>query len=235
VKNSRLIGLLWILSIAAFQIASIRPGVSAGPIIIATIVFALLMGLYLLFAETRFANGVQQVAWNGGEYGLPGLLFVIFVVLTLLAGTPAALIVIVLAGAIFWVPTALLTRLEEAVTPLQAVVGLSVLLIPLGIDVVLGARPDTTTAVLRIGAFALPALLLALTTREQKSRLAFYFSSAVLFIWFTIEFGTAPGLRLPFDGGQIRYMQLALIVLFLYLITLAGRWPDLGFTFELNR
>ena len=206
----------------------------AGQIIVATIVFALLMGLYLLFADQRFAEALPQVT-RGSEFGLPGFLFLIFVILTLLAGTPNAIIVIALAAAIFWIPTALVLRNEEALTPIQAAVGLSILSIPLGVDVVLGAQLDTTTIVLRAGAFALLAVLLLLTTREQKSRLTFYFISVVAFIWFTVEFGNAPALRLPFDGGQIRYMQLALIVLFLYLLTLAGRLPDLGFTFQLNR
>jgi len=235
-RNSRVIALLWVLAIAVFQIVSLKLDSQAGSIIIATLVFALLMGLYLLFAETRFAATLPQVARNGGEFGLPGFLFLLFAILTLLAGTPNAVMTIVLAGAIFWIPTALAARNEEALTPIQAVVGLTVLAIPLGVDVaLLGARPDPTEVVLRAGAFALVALLLLLTTREQKSRLSFYFISMVAFIWFTIEFGSAPALRLPFEGGQIRYMQLALIVLFLYLLTLAGRWPDLGFTFELNR
>lgn len=233
-RNSRVIALLWVLAIAVFQIVSLKPDSQAGSIIMATLVFALLMGLYLLFAETRFAAALPQVT-RGSEFGLPGFLFLIFVVLTLMAGTPNAVIVIALAAAIFWIPTALLLRNEEALTPIQAAVGLSILSIPLGVDVVLGGRPDTTTVALRAGAFSLVALLLLLTTREQKSRLSFYFISVVAFIWFTIEFGSAPALRLPFEGGQIRYMQLALIVLFLYLLTLAGRWPDLGFTFELNR
>ena len=234
-KNSSIIAGLWVLALAAFQIAVIKPDAQAGQIIIATIVLAVLMGIYLLFTEKRFAEALPQVTRNGGEFGLPGFLFLLFVILTLLAGTPNGIIAIALAAAIFWIPTALVIRNEIALTPMQAVVGLSILSIPLGIDVVLGAQLDTTTVVLRAGAFALVAVLLLLTTREQKSRLSFYFISVVAFIWFTVEFGNAPALRLPFDGGQIRYMQLALIVLFLYVITLAGRWPDLGFTFELNR
>ncbi len=234
-KNSRIIAVLWVLAIAVFQIVSLKPDAQAGQIIIATLVFALLMGLYLLFAEPRFTATLPHITRNGGEFGLPGFLFLLFVILTLLAGTPNAFITIALAGAIFWIPTALAARNEEALTPIQAVVGLAVLAIPLGVDVALGARLDATEIALRGGAFALVALLLLLTTRVQKSRLSFYFSSVVAFIWFTIEFGNAPVLRLPFDGGQIRYMQLALIVLFLYLLTIAGRLPDLGFTFELNR
>ena len=233
-KNSRSIAILWVLSIAAFQIAAIKPAAQAGQIIIATLVFALLMGLYLLFADQRFAEALPQVT-RGSEFGLPGFLFLIFVVLTLMAGTSNAIIVIALAAAIFWIPVALIVRREDALTPIQAVVGLSILSIPLGVDVVLGGQPDPTQVALRAGAFVLVALLVLLTTRDQKSRLSFYFSSVVAFIWFTVEFGNAPALRLPFDGGQIRYMQLALIVLFLYLLTLAGRWSELGFTFDLNR
>lgn len=234
VTNSRIIAILWVLAVAAFQISAITPEAQAGQIIVATLVFALLMGLYLLFADQRFAEAVPQVT-RGSEFGLPGLLFLMFVVLTLLASTPNAVITIMLAAAIFWIPIALVLRREAALSPFQAIVGLSILSIPLGVDVVLGAQLDTTQVVLRAGAFALIALLLLLTTREQKSRLSFYFISVVAFIWFTVEFGNAPALRLPFDGGPVRYMQLASIVLFLYVITLAGRWPELGFTFELKR
>jgi len=127
------------------------------------------------------------------------------------------------------------SRNEEALTPIQAVAGLAVLLIPLGVDVVLGARPDTTELLLRLGAFALPALLILLTTREQKSRLNFYFASAVLFIWYTVEFSAAPDVGLPVTGSLIGYLKLALIVLFLYVVTLSQRLPGVGFTFALNR
>jgi membrane protease YdiL (CAAX protease family) len=234
-KNSRIVLILWLLSIIAFIASSLTPTAQGGQVIIAAIVFALLMGLYLLFSDPRMSDVLPQITRNGGEFGLPGFLWFVFLILTLIAGTPNAVIPLILAGAIFWIPTGLMARNEEALTPIQAIVGLSVLLMPLGIDVVLGQKLDATALALRIGAFALPALLLLLTTRDQKSRLSFYFISAVAFMWFTIEFGTAPGLRLPFDGGLIRYMQLAMIVLFLYLITFAGRLSDLGYTFSLTR
>lgn len=170
-KNSRSIAILWVLAIAAFQIAAIKPEAQAGQIIIATLVFALLIGLYLLFADQRFAEALPQVT-RGSEFGLPGFLFLIFVVLTLMAGTSNAIIVIALAAAIFWIPVALIVRREESLSPVQAVVGLSILSLPLGVDVVLGGQPDPTQVALRAGAFALVALLLLLTTREQKSRLS---------------------------------------------------------------
>jgi len=81
----------------------------------------------------------------------------------------------------------------------------------------------------------LPALLILLTTREQKSRLNFYFASAVLFMWYSVEFDTVPDVGLPMGAGLIGYMKLALLVLFLYVVTLSNRLPDVGFTFSLKR
>lgn len=234
-RNSRSVLVLWLIAIVVLQAAALQAGTPVGEVLIATVVFGLLMLLYLLFSERTLRESLPKITGNGGEFGLPGLLWFIFLVLTLLAAPPNGVIGLVLAGAILWVPTGLIVRQQAALTPLQAVAGLTVLLIPLFGGVLTGASLTPTDVALRLGAFALPALLVALTTRAQKSRLEFYFISAVLFIWYTVEFGAAPGLRLPFTNGLISYMQLALIVLFLYLVTLAGRLPDLGYTFELNR
>jgi len=233
-NNSRIIVALWFLAIIAFAAAAQRE-VQTGALILSTIVFALLMGLYLMFGDVRIAEALPQFTRNGGEYGLPGFLFLLFVILALIARITNPVIAIVVVGATLWVPVGLWSRNEEALTPIQAVAGLAVLLIPLGVDVVLGARPDTTEMLLRLGAFALPALLILLTTREQKSRLNFYFASAVLFIWYTVEFGAAPDVGLPATGSLIGYLKLALTVLFLYVVTLSQRLPEVGFTFSLNR
>jgi membrane protease YdiL (CAAX protease family) len=209
--------------------------VQAGALILSTIVYALLMGLYLMFGDVRIAAALPQFTRNGGEYGLPGFLFLLYVIVVFIARITNPVIAIVVAGATLWVPVGLWSRNEEALTPVQAVAGLAVLLIPLGADMVFGARPDAAGIALRLGAFALPALLILLTTREQKSRLNFYFASAVLFMWYSIEFGAVPDVGLPIGAGLIGYMKLALIVLFLYIVTLSGRLPDVGFTFSLNR
>src|SRR5512139_2864183 len=191
-NNSRIAVALWCLSIIAFVFTAAQREVQAGALIIDTIVYTLLMGLYLMFSDVRIAEALPQITRNGGEYGLPGFLFLLYVILVLIARISNPIIAIVMAGATLWVPVGLWSRNEEALTPVQAVAGLAVLLIPLGADVVFGARPDATGIVLRLGAFALPALLVLLTTREQKSRLNFYFASAVLFIWYSVEFGTVP-------------------------------------------
>ena len=231
-RNSRLAFILWLLAIVAFLVVGVQREAQLGALIVSTIVFALLMGLYLMFSDVRMAEALPQFTRNGGEYGLPGFLFLLYVILVLIARLTNPVIAIVVAGATLWVPVGLWSRNEEALTPIQAVAGLAVLLIPLGADVVFGARPDATGIALRLGAFALPALLILLTTREQKSRLNFYFASAVLFLWYSVEFGVVPDVNL---GGLIGYLKLALIVLFLYVVTLSNRLPEVGFTFSLNR
>jgi membrane protease YdiL (CAAX protease family) len=234
-RNSRIAFSLWFLSIIAYIVVGTQREVQLGTFIVGTIVYALLMGLYLTFSDVRLADALPQFTRNGGEYGLPGFLFLLFVILVLIAHITNPVIAIVVAGATLWVPVGLWSRNEEALTPIQAVAGLAVLLIPLGADVVFGARPDAAGIALRLGAFVLPALLILLTTREQKSRLNFYFASAVLFIWYSVEFGAAPDVGLPIGAGLIGYMKLALIVLFLYVVTLSNRLQDVGFTFSLTR
>ena len=235
-RRSRIALILWFLSIVAFVVVAVQGEVPFGLLILSTIVFALLMGLYLMFSAERLSEALPQFVRNSGEYGLPGFLFLLFAILVLIMRLTNPVIVIVVAGAILWVPVALWSRNAEALTPRQAIIGLAVLIIPLGVDVVLGARPDTTSMVLRLGAFALPALLILLTTREQKSRLNFYFAIAGLFIWYSVEFGAAPDVDLPLGvHGLIGYLHLALLVLLLYIVTLSQRLPDLGFTFSLQR
>ncbi len=234
-RNSRIAFILWFVSIMVFVVSAAQHEIQLGSFILSTIVFALLMGLYLMFSDVRIADVLPQVTRNGGEYGLPGFLFLLYVILVLIARLTNPVIAIVVAGATLWVPVGLWSRDEGALTPIQAVAGLAVLLIPLGADVVFGARPDASGIALRLGAFALPALLILLTTREQKSRLNFYFASAVLFMWYTVEFGAVPDMGLPIGAGLIGFMKLALIVLLLYVVTLSHRLPDVGFTFSITR
>jgi membrane protease YdiL (CAAX protease family) len=234
-NNSRIVAALWFLSIIAFVVAAAQREVQAGALIFSAIVFALLMGLYLMFSDVRLAAALPQFTRNGGEYGLPGFLFLLYVILVLIARITNPVIAIVVAGATLWVPVGLWSRNEEALTPIQAVAGLAVLLIPLGADMVFGAQPAVAGIALRLGAFALPTLLILLTTREQKSRLNFYFASAVLFMWYSVEFGAVPEVGLPIGANLIGYMKLALLVLLIYIVTLSQRLPEVGFTFSLNR
>jgi membrane protease YdiL (CAAX protease family) len=235
VKHAHIVLSLWLLAVAGFFLHTLDPPLPTGLLIATTLAFAVLMGLYLLFSQPGFGSRLESLARTGGEYGLPGLLWIGFAILTLIAGSPNAVWDIVLAGAVLWLPTTLVVSNRESLTPLQAIIGLSILIVPLGLDAVSGSQPDATQVALRAGAFALPILLIALTTPEQKSRLSFWFITAVTFMWFAVEFGGLPDLSLSAADGAVPYMQLATIVLFLYLLVLAGRLPDLGFTFTLTR
>jgi membrane protease YdiL (CAAX protease family) len=84
---------------------------------------------------------------------------------------------------------------------------------------------------LRIGAMALPILLLLLTTREQKERLNFLFVCAVLSLWYCVEFAAFPEVTIE-PGLDVAYFQLAVIPMFLYVVSVAGRFDRLGLSFQ---
>src|SRR5512146_1701319 len=109
-NNSRLAAALWFLSIAAFVLAATQREVQLGTLIFSTIVFVLLMGLYLMFSDARLAEVLPQFTRNGGEYGLPGFLFLLYVILAFIVRIPNPLISIVVAGAVFWIPVGLWSR-----------------------------------------------------------------------------------------------------------------------------
>ncbi len=99
---------------------------------------------------------------------------------------------------------------------------------PAGTDV---PSPLTTMEIaMRIGAFMLPALLLLLTTREQKKRLNFLFVCAVLSLWYAVEFDAFPHVTVA-PEITLTYFQLAVLPLFLYVLAAAGRFGKLGLDF----
>jgi hypothetical protein len=90
---------------------------------------------------------------------------------------------------------------------------------------------EITGVLLRLGAFALPVLLLALTTQEQKQRLNFLFVCAVLSLWYSVEFDVFPSIAIS-ETQDAPYFQFAVIPLFLYVLALAGRFDRLGLSFS---
>jgi len=89
----------------------------------------------------------------------------------------------------------------------------------------------TVDIAMRIGAFMLPVLLLLLTSREQKKRLNFLFVCAVLSLWYAIEFDAFPRVIVAPDIS-LTYFQFAVVPLFLYVLSAAGRFDKLGLNFE---
>jgi membrane protease YdiL (CAAX protease family) len=84
---------------------------------------------------------------------------------------------------------------------------------------------------MRIGAFLLPVLLLLLTTRAQKQRLNFLFVCAVLSLWYAVEFDAFPQVSIA-PEISLGYFQFAVVPLFLYVLSAAGRFQKLGLNFQ---
>lgn len=84
---------------------------------------------------------------------------------------------------------------------------------------------------LRIGAVALPLVLLLFTTRAQRQRLNFLFACAVLSLWYAIEFGAFPDLPLSQGDFSIGYFHLAALPVFLYVLAVSQRFDRLGWSF----
>jgi len=110
--------------------------------------------------------------------------------------------------------------------------GLVSVAMPLVAPILRNESITATDGLLRAGAFALPVLLLALTTRQQKERLNFHFLCAVLALWYSIEFKAFPSFNLPGQPTEMSYFQLAAICTFLYVLAIAGRFGALGLSFK---
>ena len=54
-NNSRIAAALWFLSVVAFVLATVRSRPSQGELLLGSIVFGLLMGLYMMFSDVRMA------------------------------------------------------------------------------------------------------------------------------------------------------------------------------------
>ncbi|HXF68521.1 MAG TPA: CPBP family intramembrane glutamic endopeptidase [Thermoflexus sp.] len=78
------------------------------------------------------------------------------------------------------------------------------------------------------GLWPIPFLLGWPPSARGRSHLLFF--GAVLFLWYAVEFQRLP--EHPLVPGGPSYAHLAVITLFIWLLILAGRFPDLGFTFR---
>lgn len=90
---------------------------------------------------------------------------------------------------------------------------------------------DAAAIALRAGAFLLPVMVLALTSKAQKERLNFLFLCATLSIWYAVEFGAFPQVEID-PSIEISYFAFAAIPLFLFMLAAAGRFERLGLSFQ---
>ena len=108
--------------------------------------------------------------------------------------------------------------------------GLITVLVPLIAPLV--QSRELTNLWLRVGAIALPLLLLLLSTRAQKQRLNFLLVCSVLSLWYGVQFGALPAydlLPISLDGTEVvLYFDLAAAVLLLYTLGLSGWFNENG-------
>lgn len=168
---------------------------------------------------------------------LPLLLIVPYVLLT--RGEPDFdPSTILITGMAVFLPVSCAILNVPALRRSDITLGLITVLVPLLAPLV--QTRELTQLWLRVGAFALPVLLLLLSTRNQKQRLNFLLICGVLSLWYSAQFGSLPVLDLlPSDGIEgpsaidpVYYFDLAAGVLLLYSLALAGWFNRAGLSFK---
>jgi len=218
---------IWVLAVFGFGWQALaQEGIGRG--LPAMGIFTLLMTAYLgsVFLP---AEGARR--WAGADvrrvYGVPFALWFAGALLGTLGGLPTdppALF----GGLAFLVwPTALVLHNRAAWGPIPALVilgTLALILIP-------GPPPaDPVGWAFRIGAGLWPLPLILGWPAATRPRAHLLYFGAVLFVWYAVEFDRLPALPLLHGGPS--YFHLAAIPLFLWLMLLSGRLPDLGLTFR---
>lgn len=190
--------------------------------------FAALMAGYLGSAWVP-SDSVRR--WMGADirriYGLPFVLWFGGGLMRILRGDPLDPGGLLWSLAVLLIPTAMVVHNRAAwrLTDGWMVIGTLALLL------ISGPPPsDPVGWAFRIGAalWPLPFILGWPPRIRERSHLLFF--GAVLFMWYAVEFQRLP--NHPLIAGGLSYDQLAVITLFVWLIILAGRFPDLGFTFR---
>ncbi|MCS6964555.1 type II CAAX endopeptidase family protein [Thermoflexus sp.] len=218
---------LWIAAVLGFGSLAFRqeePGVALSVLTL----FAVLMGGYLGSAGLP-VDSVRR--WMGADirriYGIPFALWFGGGLLRIIRGASFDFGALLLGLAILLIPTMMVVHNRarwKAIDVLMVAGSLAFLLIP-------GPSPsDPVGWAFRIGAGLWPIPFLLGWPRETRSRSHLLFFGAVLFLWYAVEFQRFP--ENPLIAGGPSYDHLAVIVLFLWLLILAGRFPDLGFTFR---
>ncbi len=218
---------LWVVTVLGFGgLALQRERISLALPILGF--FAALMAGYLGSAWVP-VDSVRR--WMGADvrriYGIPFALWFGGGLLRILRGDALDPGGLLLSLAVFLIPTAMVLHNRAAWKFMDGwiVAGvLAFLLIP-------GPPPsDPVGWAFRIGAalWPFPFILGWPSNIRERSHLLFF--GAVLFMWYAVEFQRLP--KDPLIAGGPSYYQLAIITLFLWLLILAGRFPDLGFTFR---
>ena len=222
---------IWGISVVAFA-DQLNSPLSLTTVAV-VVIFALLMGGFLIasiapVAEHLFGAARAQPLWFAL---LPLILLLPYVWYTRQNGNfdTADLLT---AGVLLFMPTALALMNTPALNLSDVILGLVGVATPLVVPIIRYQTLDTPGLLLRVGAFALPVLLALFTTRQQKRRLNFLFISAVLSLWYSIEFNVFPSSTWPVFNSDLSYFHLAVIPVFLYILAATGRFRALGLSFQ---
>ena len=226
---------LWAVAVAAFAV-KLGGDLANSEVLLPLLIVAGLMAVYLLASVSALAR--RLYAWAQAEpvamSVMPLLLLAPYVFYGRLFGTFEASDLLT-AGVLLFMPTALAVINTGRLRVADASLGLIVVAMPLVLPLTnyqTGAVVTTTDVLLRIGAFALPMLLLILTSRKQRANLNFLFVCAILSLWYSIEFNAFPGFDLPGQLTGLSYFHLAAICTFLYIVAVSGRFDRLGLSFS---
>ena len=222
---------IWGISVVAFA-DQLNSPLSLTTVAV-VVIFALLMAGFLIasiapVAEHLFGAARAQPLWFAL---LPLILLLPYVWYTRQNGNfdTADLLT---AGVLLFMPTALALMNTPALNLSDVILGLVGVATPLVVPIIRYQTLDTPGLLLRVGAFALPVLLALFTTRQQKRRLNFLFISAVLSLWYSIEFNVFPSSTWPVFNSDLSYFHLAVIPVFLYILAATGRFRALGLSFQ---
>ena len=111
------------------------------------------------------------------------------------------------------------------------VTGLVTVMLPLAAPLIRNEPISMLDGIMRLGAFALPVLLLLLSTREQKQRLNFLFICAVFSLWYSAQFHALPDYVVP-NTDNLQYFDVVLLPLLVLVLALANRFTPLGLSFR---
>lgn len=203
------------------------------------LVYGLLSAAYLLASVSVVASEIQRQAVEQplmmALLSLILLLPVMVYARSLPDFDPTELL---FAGVLILLPTACailnVPELRRADISLGLITVALPLVLPLARDTNSSTPVEAPTSLgllLRVGAFLLPVLLLLLTTREQKQRLNFLFICAALSLWYAVEFDAFPAFAIA-SNVDVPYFQFAVVPLFLFVLSLAGRFDRLGLSFQ---
>ncbi len=187
---------------------------------------------YLLLSIPSVAYSFRQ---NSNEYAL------LMAVVPLVVIVPYALYarqdpdfdpsILLSTAMLLFLPVACALLNTPALKRSDIATGLVTVMLPLAVPLIRNEPITTVDGAMRLGAMALPILLLVLTTHTQKQRLNFLFVCGVLSLWYSAQFQALPDYALP-NTDNLQYFDVILLPLLLLVLALADRFTPLGLSFR---